>query len=366
MKIIVGLFILFHLSTFAQNNNCSIDVSFTQDQKLHVKVKLKKHEMLRSHELLSYDKARNILAIFLYNDQGISRTPLLGDYSIHHNQLCFESLSALSEGLRFEVHRYVEFDTISRRIVVPVNPHAANSTVQHVFPISDSLPSNILFFTICFSQPMQTDSKAFTKVKIFDAQGSEKVFPWVHKAEWIDDTTLFLMIHPGRVKRGIKSLAHLGTLFESQQTYTLVVDSLLKDAYGKNLMNTYSKKFKVLSSDYESPKIDSTAFAFPSKNSRDGLLLRFNEGMDYLSVLQGIKVFENDSMSVEGSIQNLGNDREWIFIPKKKWRATKYHLVLRERVSDFASNHLHRKFEISSLSEVNIENANKIIPFVCK
>ena len=104
------------------------------------------------------------------------------------------------------------------------------------------------------------------------------------------------------------------------------------------------------------PGINYTAFKLPGVNTKEPLGIVFSEGMDYVSILTGVKIFTvADSLPVNGKIMYTQNDNTWNFVPEQKWKGEAYQIRFDKVVADFASNHLHRLFEITDINKLNEE-----------
>lgn len=269
---------------------------------------------------LSYETGRKVLAVHMKRENGITKTTLSGKYQLKNNVLSFTPQQRLGENLEFEIRYYLNNDTIKRNFFTPSSPkpNIPLPEVEKIFPISDEIPANILNFYIRFDQQMQDDIQAFQNVKIVDARGKEKELVWRHKSHWLDNNkVLVLMIHPGRVKRGIDyKKEELGDLFTVGETYTLVVTPEIKNRFLQPLLKTYSKTFTIISYDRKIPKICFDKFQLPKVNTINSLTLVFSEGMDYTSIHEEVTLFDSESKEkISGSIIYTSHDSIFKFSP---------------------------------------------------
>lgn len=318
---------------------------------------------------ISFEEGKKNLAVYLVNDKKAANIPLLGTYSQNRSMLKFVPQYDLGKGLEFEVQFYASKDTIRKRftIVTEKNNSTPLSEVTGFFPITDKIPANILLFYVQFSQLMTDEILAWKEVKILDDQGKERTMPWRNKSYWVNNTILVLMIHPAYVKRGIESFKENGELFTIGKQFTIVVTTGIKDALGRSIKKEFSKKFTIIEEDRKIPEIQYQNFTIPKVNSKQALTLKFSEGMDYVSILTSVKLYNKETgTALPGKMNYTANDSTWNFVPENKWQNTTYEVRFEKTVADFANNHLHRLFEIKDLSELNDDGMPKKWEFTPK
>ncbi|HLG02287.1 MAG TPA: hypothetical protein VI731_01750 [Bacteroidia bacterium] len=353
---IFSFFIL--LLCFLPGGKDPIDINFKNPGKPVITVKLPPaFNKLAGKGKITYEEGRKVLAIFVILGGKPAPSGVYGNYTASKSELSFVPESELAPGTGFEAQFYTENDTLKKRFVIPASaaPAIPPAEVVQIYPFANELPANILLFHVEFSQTMLDDINAYQRVKIFDSKGVEKPMVWRQKSYWEKDRkVLVLMIHPGRVKRGINYFAELGEIFLPGEEYTLVVGAGMQDAFMRPTTKEVVKKFRVVKDDRELPGIDYAAFRIPKANTRQALEIRFSEGMDYVSIITGIKIRDTLSNAfVTGGFFNMDNDSTWKFIPEKPWKKTTHEVQFTKYVSDFASNFLHRPFEITSLDSLN-------------
>ncbi len=300
------------------------------------------------------EKAAKIMAVYLVTDNTVAANKIMGNYFLKDDSLQFIPYFELGYGLDFEVQLYINGDTIKKRFSTPKAPiiTAPLTEAIQIFPLTDKIPSNILCFHALFSSPMNEDGVAFTKVQLIDEAGSIKPKVWKEKSYWTDSAKcLVLMIHPGRIKRGINYLSQLGPVFEVGKKYTIVLTTKLKDKYNRPLHKEYKKTFTAIAPDRQMPKLMEKEFKKPASGTRNPLQIKFSEAMDYGSLRIGFKVFDEKNQLVQGKIAPTNNDSLYSFMPNSAWQKQTYRMECSAEVSDLASNHLHRLFETKSIKE---------------
>ena len=336
-----------------------IHIDSTTPEKPVITISLDSEQAKALGEELTYETGRNILAVRMVRENKLAKTTLSGEYHLKNSILSFTPMNQLGEGLEFEVQYYMGNDTVKKRFLTPSAPVpvASPPEVEEIFPLTDRIPKNILIFHVRFNQQMLDDPQAFLHVKITDSKGEEKKMAWRHKSHWLDDSkVLVLMIHPGRIKRGIDyKKEELGDLFTIGESYTLEVTPEIKNQYHKPLLKTYTKRFTITPEDRKIPEIKFNQFQFPGANTLEPLTLTFSEGMDYASIFEEIKILDSKGQEISGSIAYTGHDSIFHYIPKKQWEQTKYEIKFGKLVADFAHNRLNSPFEIQSLDEIKTD-----------
>jgi len=270
-----------------------------------------------------------------------------GKYENIDGDLTFKPLTALGAGLEFEI-RY-KSETQKYQTPKPLNADAPLTYVESVFPASVEIPRNILFFHVQFSNTMLHDINGYENVRILDPSGKEIPTVWRQRSYWLEDQKiLVLMVHPGKVKRGID----MEIPFQIGKTYTLEVLPEMQDVYGRAMAKPYTHQFTIIAEDYEMPKVLFDLIKLPKANSRKTLIIPFSEGMDHSSIVDGVKIYTSEGEQVKGMFTWNETDQTFGFVPDEKWVSGEYQIVFEKKVCDFANNRLNRPFEMKAKEEV--------------
>lgn len=270
-----------------------------------------------------------------------------GKYTHKDGDLIFKPLTDLGAGLEFEI-RY-QSEVQKYQTPKPLNANEPLAYVENVFPASTEVPRNILFFHVQFSNTMLHDINGYENVRILDPQGKEIPTVWRQRSYWLEDQkVLVLMVHPGKVKRGID----MEIPFQIGETYTLEVLPEMKDVYGRAMAKPYVHQFTIIAEDYEMPKVLFDLIKKPKANSRKTLIIPFSEGMDHSSIVDGVKIYTRDGKQINGVYTWNETDQTFGFVPNEKWVSGEYQIVFEKKVCDFANNRLNRPFEMKSREEV--------------
>lgn len=296
----------------------------------------------------------SLTSLFVVENGKPATTPVACRYTFNNDTLYCTPHLQLGSGLEFEVQVYGSGDTLVKRFTTPANPNTGPPPqVIAVYPDADMISTNILMFHAVFNIPMSENPLAFRHVKLFDENGNEKQMVWREKSNWADSGRhLVLMIHPGRVKRGIGYFEGEGELFEPGKKYTLVITTELTDQDNRSLVKEYTKTFTATQPDRVMPEFKQHKFTAPAPETLLPLELTFSEGMDYGSMAIGIKVADSAGKKVNGMVIPI-NGEKWRFIPRDPWQQGQYTVELNDYVTDIAGNHLVRRFEEKNIGDIN-------------
>lgn len=341
---VIGLVLFLHLQSFAGG-------SFTiTGNKLQptIGVSISKSQGKTLNDL-SPEIASAILSLHIITDGIASPIPIYGKYALSGDRLSFSPLYPLGNNLCYEIRYNTGSKIFTKRFCTqPEKQHTGIASVIQIYPIADTIPANILFFHVRFSLPMANDIAGYTHVTITDA--AEKLIerPWRQRTFWLDSGRLMvLMIHPGRVKTGIH---YTGPVFMPGKKYTISIDRTIKDIHGNTIKETASKQYIVQQEDRSLPKIESFTPVLPAQ-SFNTLSILFSKGMDHATTTEGIKILDSNNQPVSCTISHQKNDQEISIVPTQRWQKGRYKILFDNIVSDFASNHINRPFEITDINE---------------
>jgi hypothetical protein len=220
-------------------------------------------------------------------------------------------------------------------------------TVAHVYPGTDTIPSNILRFYVEFSEPMREGS-ASSHIYIVDS--SDRVIKHLFFDSpdelWSADRTLLtLLVDPGRVKSGLRGNQLFGRALKVGQYYSFVLDSMMQTMRGDYLKSAYHAKFFVTSTDTFYPQVKNWSLKLPMAGTFDKIEIHFNEVIDHVSALSSIVIQNKKGEIMKGKIMLSNHDRVWKFIPQRSWLKGAYFVRVSNRLEDLAANNLNGKFE---------------------
>lgn len=358
VKCIVSLlFLTFHVPLMAQDSYLEID----SNEALYptFSIDLSQH---KTAEFAMPEDPKGLLALFLVSNEQVSPVPVTGKYAFEEGQLSLRPLIKLGEGLTFKLVYKKEMNTLEFVYKTPkaVLPYSDPPKVLNIFPGESAVPENILCFHVLFDRPMSQDIEAYREVRIFH-DDEEVPLVWKHAAYWTQNGQLLvLMVHPGRVKRGI---SYLGKAFNSGNTYSLVVGKNIADAHGRMLTEETTKQFGVTNADHKVPKIRKRQIQFPENQDQSPVIVSFSEPMDYACMVEGTRLLNKQGDEVKFKVEHV-NDQLYLFRPEDDWRQGSYQLVMTNVVGDLCGNRFHRKFETTSKPGKKQMESRKTLEFI--
>ncbi|MGC4054710.1 MAG: Ig-like domain-containing protein [Paludibaculum sp.] len=156
-----------------------------------------------------------------------------------------------------------------------------------------------------------------------------------------------MLFDPGRIKRGLASLAEAGPAMEQGHAYTLVVDRAWLDARGAPLAEEYRKEFRAGPADRTPPDPGKWSIAAPRAGSIEPLVIRFPEPLDFAMLQHELQV-----TGASGKVSVGRGETEWRFTPDHPWRAATYSVVVNTRLEDMAGNQLNRPFDVDTFDPI--------------
>lgn len=297
--------------------------------------------------------------------------PLLGSYKVEGTTLAFQPRFPLRPGVRYRV----VFDPgalaadVSRveTVVGLPRPEVPPTAVTQIYPTRAALPENQLKFYIHFSAPMSRQD-VYDHVRLLDAQGKPipDCFVQVPEGLWAPDGRRCTMIlHPGRIKRGLKPREELGPILEEGKTYILEVDSRWTDAEGQPLRETVRKTFRALAPDDRQPDHTTWKVQPPAAGTAQPLVVTFPEPLDSALAAECLWVVDSKGVIVEGTVALAEEETRWLFTPKEPWRGSAYQLMIDSIIEDLAGNCIAHPFEVDVFKPVTqrIETKTVSLPF---
>lgn len=219
--------------------------------------------------------------------------------------------------------------------------------VTHVFPSCEQLPENLLRFYVCFSNSMQR-GRALEEISLLDSYG-QPVADALYRApvELWDRTMrcLTVLLDPGRLKRWVGPNVALGPPLKAGQKYTLQIGSGMIDLYGRPIGKTFRKHFVVGDSVREPIAVESWNAMFPASGSREALVLRFANPLDWAVLLRSITIVFADGSVIDGRVAIDQSERRWSFTPSSPWNAGVYQVHVDCGLEDVCGNRITSAFD---------------------
>lgn len=291
--------------------------------------------------------------------------PVLGEYSLVDGKLRFEPRYPLQAGLSYRAAFQMKWEegatqrsvTSSYGFNIPAPPASAPTVVTQIYPSRNVLPENQLKFYLHFSAPM-SQGDSYRHVRLLDGSGKAIELPFLELGEELWNsagTRLTLLIDPGRIKRGLKPREEVGPVLEEGKSYTLVIDSAWPDATGKPLQAGFRKAFKAGKEDDRQPDLKRWVLSAPAKDSREPLVVQFDEPLDQGMLLRVLTIRRSDGEPVAGRIEIDREETRWQFRPEHPWQAAQYRLIADATLEDLAGNTLARPFEVDVVRPIETQ-----------
>lgn len=297
--------------------------------------------------------------------------PLLGTYSVEAGSLTFRPRFPLSPGMHVRaVFRPPTGAPVEAVFEIPkAAPLAATTRVAHVYPSTAVLPANELKLYIYFTAPMRR-GEAWRHIRLLREDGSQVEVPFLEIDQELwdrDNLRLTVLFDPGRIKRGLASLAEEGPALEEGKRYTLAISRDWLDSRGAPLAEEFRKAFRVAPADRVPPDVSTWQITAPRAAGTDALILRFPKPMDYALLQHSIEV-TGPSGAVEGAVAVDREETEWRFTPRQPWLAGAYRIVVQTTLEDLAGNHIGRPFDVDTFDRVtkSVTHETVDLPFQVK
>ncbi|MFL6603693.1 MAG: hypothetical protein ACJ8R9_20530 [Steroidobacteraceae bacterium] len=240
--------------------------------------------------------------------------------------------------------------------------HAVPSTprVVVVQPSGTQVPANLLRISIRFATERlareppagatQVEGSLLPRITLLRADGRRIQEPFLEQELWSPDgNVLTIMMHPGRVKSGLKARAELGPILSVGDDVSLAID-------GHPI-----KRWRVGPTDEAGPVTSGWKVSAVRAESLQPLVVSLDAPIDgrdagYLAIADAA------DHRVAGRARLTVGESAWTFAPNAPWRAGAYKLVVRGTLEDPAGNRLGSRFETSIYSTPG-PATDAVIPF---
>ncbi len=294
---------------------------------------------------------------------------LLGDYSVTKTAIRFQSRFAPAPGLTI----LIVFDPrnlpssphtppIRTEATAPAQVAKATTQLVHIYPSADELPENQLRFYLHFSAPMSR-GEAYSHLKLVDGDGKEVTGAFLELPEelWDSEGKRFtLLLHPGRIKRGLKPREELGPILEEGKKYTLLVAADWPDAEGNPLKLECRKRFTAGPPREKQLILDDWKVHVPKADTKAPLEVQFPYPLDQALLERLLWIVGKDGQRIAGAIRVTDKETKWTFTPTNSWKAGRYHLTIETTLEDTAGNSIARPFELDLVQPRPHESAKQV------
>ena len=300
-------------------------------------------------EVVGQDKEAR-LSLALLDEKGRKGPAILGKVRQRGESTVFTPKYGLGRGLHYRATlQRPDGSRVTATYRVPVLSDSEPAIVKQVYPTASTLPANNLKFYLHFSKPMREGMAIFDQIQILDLdkQGHPIAHPWRRVELWSHDATrLTLLIHPGRIKRGLNLREDEGPVLHPNHRYALLVPRKVLDAEGQPLGYPFRKEFIARVPDHKRPLPEQWKLTPPRAGTRELLRLRFPEALDHSLLHRMLRIHDDQAQPLAGKLQVSLGETSWTFKPRKPWRATTHVLRIDPELEDLAGNTLTRLFDV--------------------
>ena len=219
---------------------------------------------------------------------------------------------------------------------------AAHAAPAAVTPSGDTVPENLLRIELHLARPLR-QPLAMDHVRLLDGGGRtipDALLDLPLPAA--DGRTVTLLLHPGRVKRGVGANLALGRALHAGDEVELAVDD-------PQLPAPLHKRWRVTPAREEALLARDWRLALPAAGSRAPLQVRLDAALTASSAgLVGVRGPDGERLA--GTARLRAGETVWEFRPGRPWRAGRYALVVHPRLEDVAGNRPCTPFETAALS----------------
>jgi hypothetical protein len=285
-----------------------------------------------------------VLAVFTGEPEP-DTPPIAGRYELDPEGLHFRPRFPFVSGVTYVVRLDLGGSPTVERFDVAA-PGGAAPRVTAVFPSADSLPENLLRFYVHFSQPMEAkDAHAHVHLEDGDGRRLPLAFVEIEHGLWDPrQTRLTVLVHPGRIKRGVAPGEELGPPLLAGRSYRLVVDASMPDAAGRPLGRAFEKRFAVVAPDRTPPPRTGLKLVAPAR-AGDPIVVQLPEPLDEALLHRLVWVERSDGRVLDGVAAVAEGETVWSFRPSRAWEPGAYSLRVHPALEDRAGNRLERLFD---------------------
>ena len=301
-----------------------------------------------------------LLSVFT-GDPAVDKPAIAGSYDLDAAGVHFRPRFPFVPGVTYTARLEFGGTTVVRRFEVPA-PSGPPPRVLAVFPSGDALPENLLRFYIHFSQPMESKD-AHRHVHLLDEGGTEVSLAFVEIEHGLwnpQQTRLTMLLHPGRIKRGVAPGERVGPPLRAGRSYRLVVDAAMADRTGRALGVPFERRFRVMEADRQSPSQGGLGLDPPTRTD-DSLTLRLPEPLDEALLRRLVWVEDAHGRTLEGAVDIGDGETLWSFRPSAPWAPGPYTVRVHPALEDRAGNRFDRLFD-REIDPANEETATETSP----
>ena len=217
--------------------------------------------------------------------------------------------------------------------IAPAPSQAGQPTppVVLVQPSGPAVPANLLRLSVRFAA--QVEGALLSRLSLLRADGRQIQAPFLEQELWSPNgKILTVMMHPGRVKTGLKAQDEEAPILSVGDDVALALDGVP------------IKRWRVGPADEIGPMPSEWKVSAVRVQSKQPLAVALDgpidgRNADYLAIADA------RDRRVAGRAQLTNGESTWTFTPSAPWRPGAYKLIVRGTVEDPAGNRLGARFE---------------------
>jgi hypothetical protein len=217
-----------------------------------------------------------------------------------------------------------------------------------VQPSGPTVPANLLRMSVRFAA--QVEGPLLPRLALLRADGGQIQEPFLEQELWSPSgKILTIMLHPGRVKSGLRARDEKGPILSVGDDVALALDGIP------------IKRWSVGPADEVGPVASAWKVSAVRVESKQPLVVALDgpidgRDADYLAIV------DVRDRRVAGRTRLTDGESTWTFTPSAPWRPGAYKLLVRGTLEDPAGNRLNSHFENSIYSPPG-PPVDAVVPF---
>lgn len=208
---------------------------------------------------------------------------------------------------------------------------AVFGAAARVHPSGDVIPENLLRLSLTFAAPAAPG--VLERLALRADDGSLLAQPFLDQELWSPDgQTLTLLLHPGRVKSGLRAHDEAGRPLRSGGRVTLLLD-------GEPL-----KTWRVGPARTAAPDPQRWSIEAPRAGTRDAVVVTLDAPVD-AQAIGYLALVSARGEKVRGRATLAPGESVWRLAPEAAWAAGEYRLLVHPRLEDPQGNAVGGRFE---------------------
>ena len=202
-----------------------------------------------------------------------------------------------------------------------------------VQPSGPEVPANLLRISIRFAA--HAEGPLLPRLSLLRADGRQVHEPFLEQELWSPSgRILTVLMHPGRVKTGLKAHDEKGPILSVGDDIALALDG------------APIKRWRVGPADEIGPMASQWKLSAVRVESKQPLVVALDAPIDGRDA-DYLAIGDDRDRRVAGRARLTNGERTWTFTPSAPWRPGAYKLAVRGTLEDPAGNRLGSQFETS-------------------